>query len=213
MFSALRWGPSSRTPSGCTTCWATCGNGRRIAGTGTIRVPPQTEAPGGRGIAPSVCCAAAPGALFRGASVRRYASGSRPGSGTATSDSASPGPWIDDGSRAHESPGLFEHGHQGDHVVPRQQGRIQRPTGRSEDTGAASCPDLPEHVGVALAKTIGDEAGRESFEGGEVQVVGQVAGETAQLAPSGPVTSNFTHCMERGHDVTLLQSSHQGGPR
>ena len=53
---------------------------------------PRTEAPGGRVIVPSVCCAAAPGAPCRGASVRRSASGPRPGSGTGTSDSVSPEP-------------------------------------------------------------------------------------------------------------------------
>ena len=45
--------------------------------------------------------------------------------------------------------------------------------------------DLPEHVGVALAEVLGDEAGREPFERVEVEVTGEVAGESTQKVGHG----------------------------
>ena len=92
-----RWGVSIQTNGDCTTCWGTCGNGRRTAGTKAIREQhPRTVARGQRAAAVSrVCCAAAPGAAFRGTSARRTAAGASPASGTSAAGSVSPGPSID----------------------------------------------------------------------------------------------------------------------
>lgn len=84
--------PSSRTPSACMTCWATCGNGRRIVGTTATQMPRAMGAHGEPGIVPFACCAAVPGSPLRGPSVRRSAAGPMPAAGIPTSASVSPEP-------------------------------------------------------------------------------------------------------------------------
>ena len=61
-----RWGCTKRMRLVCTMCQATCGSGRRTAGTRAIRALRPTGAGGGRGTVPDVCCAAAPGSLRTG---------------------------------------------------------------------------------------------------------------------------------------------------
>ena len=95
-----RWRRTERTRSGYTTCWATCGSGRRTVGTGRrgiggiwtcpltpIWTLPLTEAPGCQVTVTVVCCAAAPGSTLPGASVPPTAWGTVSGSGTAPSGS------------------------------------------------------------------------------------------------------------------------------
>ena len=48
------------------------------------------------------------------------------------------------------------------------------------DPAARGGPDSPEHVGVPLAEMLGDEAGGEAFQGGEVEVAGDVTRGRAQ---------------------------------
>ena len=90
-----RWVPSNRTPLDCMMSRVTYGSGRRTAGKTNIRVLRRMGARGSRGTVPYVCCAAAPGATGRGTSVRRSATGTRPGTGSTASDSGSPGRQID----------------------------------------------------------------------------------------------------------------------
>ena len=75
-----------RTRGDCTTCTATCGSGWRTAGTATTKGRLGMGRPGRRaGTVVGVCCVAVPGPTSRGSSVRRTASGSMSGAGSALS--------------------------------------------------------------------------------------------------------------------------------
>ena len=73
-----RWGRTRRTDTGCTTCWATCGNGRKTAGTKLFRSAKRRKLVGAAEIVVVVWCAGAPGSTGRGTSARPIASGSAP---------------------------------------------------------------------------------------------------------------------------------------
>ena len=65
--------PSRRTASGSTACWATPGNGPRIAGIRPMTARPTTAAPGPTPIAASTSFAAARGSACRSSCARRRA--------------------------------------------------------------------------------------------------------------------------------------------
>ncbi len=56
-----RWARLRRTDGDCTTCWGTCGSGRRTAGTTATRGHPATGAFGREACVPFLCCVAALG--------------------------------------------------------------------------------------------------------------------------------------------------------
>ena len=95
MQGRLRWVCTKRTRLGYTMFWATCGSGRRTAGTRVIRALRPTGACGDRATVPCVCCAAAPGTADRSTSARPTASGTPPGAGAAAAGSVWPGQLIE----------------------------------------------------------------------------------------------------------------------
>ena len=53
------------------------------------------------------------------------------------------------------------------------------------DPAVPGGPDAPEHVGVPLAEVLGDEAGGHAFQGGGIEVAGEVVGDRAQCIGNG----------------------------
>ena len=86
-----RWDRSRRTRSGCTTCTATCGSGRRIAGTTVTAARRRMEVRGREENAVVVWCAGAPGTAYRGACAPPIATGTAPVSAGSTSVFELPG--------------------------------------------------------------------------------------------------------------------------
>ena len=86
-----RWVRSLRMRLVCMTCMGTYGSRWRTAGTGVITERWRTGVHGCRGIAAGGCCAAAPGAAYRGTSAPPTATGSPPASGTSMPASVLPG--------------------------------------------------------------------------------------------------------------------------
>ena len=77
-----RWGAIRGTGTDCTTCWATCGSGRKTAGTRAIAERRRTGERGSEASVVVVWCAGAPGSAVRGSSGRPTAAGTTPETAT-----------------------------------------------------------------------------------------------------------------------------------
>ncbi len=89
MRSLPRSAVSARMPSGCTTCWAMCGNGARTC-MSAMRIKTMLAAIRSSPAAARIgCCAAAVGTTFRGTCVPRVATAARRPAATASSGFAS----------------------------------------------------------------------------------------------------------------------------